>query len=115
MLLAFGRALPRRTFLRGIGVTLGLPLLDAMIPAAKPGPGPAISSVRRLGFVLVPNGASMAHWKPKGDGRDFELSPTLTPLAPFRDQLIIPMDPARTRRMRSETATASIPGPRPCG
>ncbi len=91
MLLAFGRALPRRTFLRGIGVTLGLPLLDAMIPAARAGAGAAISSVRRLGFVYVPNGASMAHWKPKGDGRDFELSPTLTPLAPFRDQLIIPM------------------------
>lgn len=89
MLLTVGRALPRRTFLRGMGVTLALPLLEAMIPAVRAAAS-AMSSVRRLGFVYVPNGASMSYWTPKGDGRDFEFSPSLSPLVPFRDQLIIP-------------------------
>jgi hypothetical protein len=91
MVLSAGHALPRRTFLRGIGVTLALPLLDAMVPVMRAKAGGALSSVRRLGFVYVPNGAAMASWKPKGEGTQFELSPTLTPLAPFRDQLIIPV------------------------
>src|SRR5262245_29095206 len=91
MLLTVGRALPRRTFLRGMGVTLALPLLEAMIPAARAAAVSAMSSVRRLGFIYVPNGASMPYWKPKGDGKDFQLSSSLMPLAPFRDQLIIPM------------------------
>jgi hypothetical protein len=83
-------ALPRRTFLRGMGITLALPWLDAMVPAftaiAK-----AAAPVRRLGFVYVPNGASMVHWQPRGDGALTDLSPTLTPLAPFRDQVIVPI------------------------
>jgi hypothetical protein len=83
-------AMPRRTFLRGMGVTLALPWLDAMVPAftaiAK-----AAAPVRRLGFVYVPNGASMVHWQPRGDGALTDLSPTLTPLAPFRDQVIVPI------------------------
>ena len=90
MLLTTGRALPRRTFLRGVGVSLALPLLEAMIPVARMAAS-AIPSVRRLGFIYVPNGAAMPYWKPKGDGRDFELSPSLASLAPFRDRLIVPM------------------------
>jgi hypothetical protein len=83
-------ALPRRTFLRGMGVTLALPLLDAMAPALSAGAAMA-APPRRLGFVYVPNGASMPHWQPKGDGALGELSPTLLPLEPFKNQMIVPI------------------------
>ena len=79
-------ALPRRTFLRGIGATLALPLLDAMVPAMTAMARP----VKRLGFVYVPNGAAPGYWKPKGTGTSFELSPSLSPLEPFRDRLVVP-------------------------
>ena len=84
-------ALPRRTFLRGMGVTLALPLLDAMVPAASALAKTAARPVRRLGFVYVPNGAVMSHWQPQGDGVLAELSPTLRPLAPFKDQVVVPI------------------------
>ena len=84
-------ALPRRTFLRGMGVTLGLPLLDAMVPAASALANTAARPVRRLGFVYIPNGAVMTHWQPEGNGKLKELSPTLSPLAPFQDQVIVPI------------------------
>jgi hypothetical protein len=83
-------ALPRRTFLRGMGVTLALPLLDAMVPAMSV-ISAAAAPVRRLGFVYVPNGASMLHWQPKGEGALTELSPTLAPLAPFQNQVVVPI------------------------
>jgi hypothetical protein len=83
------KALPRRTFLRGIGTTLALPLLDAMVPAmtalaATPG-----APVRRLGFVYIPMGANIAQWTPPSTGNLAELSPTLRSLAPFTDQLTV--------------------------
>jgi len=83
-------ALPRRTFLRGMGATLALPLLDAMTPALTALAKTAAAPVPRLGFVYIPNGANMASWAPKGTGTNFEFSPTLNPLAPFREHLIIP-------------------------
>ena len=84
-------ALPRRTFLRGMGVTIALPLLDAMVPALTALSKTAASPVRRLGFIYTPNGATMASWTPAGEGSVLdELSPTLSPLAPFRDQVVIP-------------------------
>jgi len=77
--------LPRRTFLRGIGATLALPLLDAMVPAfantAKQGP--------RLGFVYFPHGAIMDQWMPDAEGSRFEFKETLKPLEPFRERLSI--------------------------
>ena len=84
------RVLPRRTFLRGMGVAIGLPLLDAMVPALGAIPKPA----KRLGFIYLPNGVAMNfsginYWTPKGQGTDFALSPILTPLEPFRDQLSV--------------------------
>jgi uncharacterized protein DUF1552 len=82
-------ALPRRTFLRGMGVTLALPLLDAMAPALTA--VAATTPPRRLGFVYVPNGASMPHWRPSGDGALGELSPTLLALEPFKNQMIVPI------------------------
>src|SRR2546428_1102320 len=84
-------ALPRRPFLRGMGVTIALPLLDAMVPALTALSKTAASPVRRLGFIYTPNGATMASWTPAGEGSVLdELSPTLSPLAPFRDQVVIP-------------------------
>jgi len=79
------KALPRRAFLRGTGVALALPLLDAMVPAMAATPSP----VRRLGFVYVPMGSNIAQWTPQDVGRISELSPTLAPLTPFLDQVTV--------------------------
>ena len=83
-------ALPRRTFLRGMGATLALPLLDAMVPALSAQARTAAKPVRRLGFIYMPNGVSMNfsgvnYWKPKGVGTNFELSPILAPLAAVQE------------------------------
>jgi hypothetical protein len=86
-------ALPRRTFLRGLGAAFALPLLDAMVPAFSTTARGAGKPVCRLGFVYVPNGVAMndAHnfWTPTGAGTNFELSPILAPLTPHRDRLTI--------------------------
>jgi len=87
-------ALPRRTFLRGVGVTLALPLLDAMVPALSAIAGTAARPVHRYGFFYMPNGVAMNHtgvnfWKPKTAGVDFEFSPILKPLEPFRNQVTV--------------------------
>ena len=79
------KSLSRRTVLRGIGATIALPFLDAMVPAAKAAARPA----NRFLTFYVPNGMAMEYWSPKGEGTAFELSPILEPLAPHRDQLII--------------------------
>jgi hypothetical protein len=81
--------LPRRTFLRGVGTTLALPFLDAMWPACTLWAQQPASRVRRLGVVYVPNGMVMESWTPSTEGSDFELSPILEPLTPFRDQLLV--------------------------
>jgi hypothetical protein len=82
-------ALPRRTFLRGLGATLALPLLDAMVPALSAASRTAAAPVRRLGFFYIPNGANMERWTPKGEGRTFDFSPILKPLEPFRDRVVV--------------------------
>src|SRR5262245_29326436 len=82
-------ALPRRTFLRGMGTAVALPLLDAMIPALTAAVETPAKPVRRLGVVYHPNGVIYQNWLPRGIGRQFELSPILAPLEPFRDQLIV--------------------------
>ena len=82
-------SLPRRTFLRGMGTALALPLLDAMVPAATALAQTAASPTKRLGFIYIPNGANMGRWTPSTDGA-LDLSPTLSPLAPVRDQIVIP-------------------------
>lgn len=86
-------ALPRRTFLRGMGATLALPLLDAMVPALSAMTRTAANPVRRLGFVYIPNGVAQNkatnYWMPTGEGRSFEFSPILSPLSPYRDRLVV--------------------------
>jgi uncharacterized protein DUF1552 len=88
------KALPRRTFLRGVGATLALPLLDAMVPASTALAQTAANPVRRLGFIYLPNGVArnftgINYWTPAGEGTGFELSPILSPLAPYRDRLLV--------------------------
>jgi hypothetical protein len=75
--------LPRRTFLKGVGVTLALPLLDAMIPARTLWAQTAAKGVSRLGFVYVPHGAIMDKWTPATEGAGFEFTPILKPLEPY--------------------------------
>lgn len=87
-------ALPRRTFLRGMGVSLALPLLDAMVPALTAQAKTAAQPVQRLGFIYMPNGVSMNftgvnYWKPMGEGANYELSPILEPLAAFKNQMVV--------------------------
>jgi hypothetical protein len=82
-------ALPRRTFLRGMGATLALPLLDAMVPAMSALSKSAAAPVRRLGFVYIPNGAIMDQWTPAADGKGFEFSPILKPVEAHRDRLVV--------------------------
>jgi hypothetical protein len=79
--------LPRRTFLRGIGVTLALPLLDSMVPAQTPLRNTAAKPLPRLGFVYIPHGAIMDRWTPTQEGAGFEFTPILKPLEPFRDRV----------------------------
>src|SRR5215469_15081155 len=81
------KAISRRTVLRGMGATVALPLLDAMIPALAP--AAATTPVRRFGVVYHPNGVIYDQWLPKAAGANFELSPTLKGLEPFKNQLIV--------------------------
>jgi hypothetical protein len=83
------KALPRRTFLRGAGATLALPLLDAMVPALTALAQTPAAPVRRLGFIYIPNGVMQAKWTPTGVGTRFDLSPILAPLEPFRDDILV--------------------------
>jgi hypothetical protein len=81
------KTISRRTVLRGVGTAIALPLLDAMIPAFAP--AASTSPVRRFGVVYHPNGVIYDQWLPKGVGTDFELSPTLKGLEPFKDKLTV--------------------------
>ena len=81
------KAISRRTMLRGVGTAVALPLLDAMVPALAS--AAATRPVRRFGVVYHPNGIIYDQWLPTGAGAQFELSPTLKGLEPFKDQLIV--------------------------
>ena len=79
----------RRTLLKGAGVGLSLPLLDAMIPASTALGATAAAAKPRLGFFYFPHGAVMENWTPSSEGRDFDLKSIVEPLAPFRKQLTL--------------------------
>ena len=83
------RALPRRTFLRGVGVTFALPFLDAMFPALTTTASAAGMSPCRMGFIYVPNGTIQNMWVPTAVGKGFDFSPILSPLAPVRDHVTV--------------------------
>lgn len=81
--------LHRRTFLKGAGVTLGLPLLDSMIPALTAQSRTAAQPLLRLGFVYIPHGAVISEWTPAKEGVGLELSPVLKPLESVRDRVVV--------------------------
>jgi hypothetical protein len=81
--------LSRRTVLRGLGVSLALPLLDSMVPAMTALGQTAAAPVRRLGVFYVPNGMSMPYWWPKTEGPLKELPPTLQSLAAHKDKVLL--------------------------
>jgi hypothetical protein len=83
------RHLSRRTFLRGAGVAIGLPFLDAMIPARTALAQTAAKAVPHMGFIYFPHGAIMDRWTPAKEGTDFEITPILKPLEPFKKQLTV--------------------------
>jgi hypothetical protein len=80
--------LSRRTVLKGLGTTIALPFLEAMAPAAAFGEAPAAAPLR-MAFLYVPNGKNIKEWTPIGEGAGFELSPTLEPLTPVKDKIIV--------------------------
>lgn len=82
-------SLPRRTFLRGIGASVALPLLEAMVPAMTATAKTAAQAPRRFAAVFIPNGAIVDRWIPETAGADFTFSPILKPLEPFRDSLVV--------------------------
>src|SRR5579864_9693198 len=83
------KAIDRRTVLRGLGVSVALPLLDAMVPALTAFQRTAARPVNRFGAVYVPNGMMMRQWTPEAEGSAFEFTPILKPLEPFRDRLLV--------------------------
>jgi len=106
------KALPRRTFLRGIGASLALPLLDAMIPAMRAERLTAAAPVRRLGFIYYPLGVDRDRWTPTGQGADYELSEGLAPLAPHKGKFVVlgglSSDPDRSKAGFHDRAMASF-------
>ncbi len=79
------KSLSRRTLLRGVGAAVALPLLDSMVPALEAAPLP----IRRAAFLYTPNGIIMKDWTPTSEGAGFEFTPTLKPLEPFRDRVLV--------------------------
>jgi hypothetical protein len=109
--------IPRRTFLRGLGATVALPLLDAMVPARTLLAQTAAAPSPRLGFVYVPHGAVMAKWTPAAEGTGFEFTDILKPLEPFRDRLTVVTGlghkAADTTAVHSLSPTTWLSGVRP--
>ena len=79
----------RRTFLRGAGATIALPLLDAMLPAATAWANTAAKPQTRYAFVHLPHGAIMSQWTPKNAGKNFDISPILKPLERYREYMTV--------------------------
>jgi hypothetical protein len=112
-MMIFKKAIPRRTFLYGMGSALALPVLDAMFPAfASAAEKP--KSPLRVAWISSPNGRIMENWTPEGEGTDFTFSPTLEPFAPFKNDIIIMSE----LNIKAADAREGEPGGnhgRPCG
>ena len=83
------KSLNRRTFLRGAGTAVALPLLDAMAPAMSAATAGAGKAAARLGFIYHPTGAIPSRWNPTAEGAAFEFSPSLKALEPFRERVVV--------------------------
>jgi hypothetical protein len=101
--------LDRRTVLRGMGASVALPLLDAMVPAATALAQTAAAPKVRMGFVYFPHGAVMQHWSPAKTGTDFELTRILEPAAKHKQSMTI-VSGLRNRGGESNTPHAIIAG-----
>ena len=88
-MMIFKKAIPRRAFLRGLGATVALPLLDSMVPAFASATDAAAKPARRFSVFYVPNGVIMEKWTPAAVGGGFQLTPILEPLAPFKNQMLV--------------------------
>jgi hypothetical protein len=84
-----GKFLPRRTFLRGLGTAVALPVLDAMTPAFAAPARTAANRPMRMAFAYVPNGIIMKDWTPAAEGAGFELPRILEPLKQYKDQMLM--------------------------
>src|SRR6266576_399398 len=106
------RHIPRRTFLRGAGVTLALPLLESMVPAVTPLRLTAAAATKRFVGIWHPHGAAPGYWSPLQEGKDFESSFTTKPLEPTRDRvaLITGLDATAAAPTADEPAGAHARG-----
>ena len=90
MMIINHKAISRRTILRGLGTTLALPFLDAMVPAfARAQGAAALKPPTRLAIVYLPNGIIMDKWTPPTEGANFAMQPILQPVAAFKDRMLM--------------------------
>lgn len=89
MMILRSRSISRRTVLRGTGVALGLPWLEAMMPSSALAASPTAKLPVRLAVLYMANGVNVPMWTPEGQGRDFKLSPTMAPLADLKDDILV--------------------------
>ena len=87
-MMIFKKSMPRRSFLRGAGAAIALPVLDAMFPALA-SINETARAARRFSIVYVPNGMNMKFWTPETAGSSFELPRTLKPLEPWKEQMLV--------------------------
>ena len=99
--------LSRRTFLTGAGVTIALPFLESMVPAATPLRQTAAKAKTRFGAIYYPHGATMDKWTPAGEGAAFEFSEILQPLKPFRDRITVISDLSHPQAYGGGSATSN--------
>ena len=86
-MIIFKKSIPRRTFLRGLGVSVALPMLDAMIPALAR--ASEAKAPLRVGYFYSPNGIVMEYFRPIKAGPDYGITDILKPWEQFRDQLLV--------------------------
>lgn len=99
--------LSRRTFLTGAGVTIALPFLESMVPAATPLQQTAAKARTRFGAIYIPHGATMDKFTPAADGANFELSEILQPLQPYKDRINIISDLSHPQAYGGGSATSN--------
>jgi hypothetical protein len=88
-MMIFKKAVPRRTFLKGVGASIALPLLDSMVPAFAATDDPVSTAPLRVGYFYIPNGIMRDVWLPETEGANFELTPVLKNWEPYRDQMLV--------------------------
>src|SRR5712671_5166797 len=99
--------LSRRTFLRGVGVSIALPFLESMVPAGTALAQTAARGKTRFGAIYVPHGATMDKWTPAADGSNFDLTELLQPLESFRKQVNIISDLSHPQAYGGGSATSN--------